>query len=193
MEIGRRDDIRIAFQFVNCYFFHMSMKKWILVFCVVVWIGCEGGLSPMPAVKPGISGAVYFAKGSWPGTPLSPDSLSNLWIFASQVYPLDSSLVFKYLISNPPRIFLYPSIGSNLPFYVDTLAYVFNLPVGIYKYVGVIQHISPEFNIRTLRVVGVARDHADTAMPAQVQVIDGALSLGININVDFHNPPAQPF
>ena len=157
-------------------------------------MGCNGGLSPTPQAKPGISGTVYFAAGTWPGTPSTPDSLFNLWIFASQVYPLDSTLVLSGLFSNPPTIFLYPSIVANLPFYEDTVDYFFSLPAGTYKYIGVIQHVTPGYgSIRALRVVGVAKDPANPLQPLQVQVVDGSVSSGIDINVDFHNPPPQPF
>jgi hypothetical protein len=171
------------------------MRKGILVLCTITWMSCDGGLSPTPPPKPGFSGTVYFAKGTWPGSPTLPDSLSNLWIFASQIYPLDSSLVINGLyFSSPPTIFLYPSTGDNLPFYVDSVQYFFPLPVGTYKYIGVIQHITPDFNsIRSLRVVGFAKEPADSALPLQTQVIDGSITSGININVDFHSPPLQPF
>ncbi len=157
-------------------------------------MSCDGGLSPTPPPKSGISGTITFAKGSWPGTPSSPDSLSNLWIFASQVYPLDSSLVINGLISSPPTIFLYPSLTENLPFYVDSAQYFFSLPLGTYKYIGVIQHITPDFSsIRNLRIVGVAKSSADTAQLLNADVIDGYVTQGIDIKVDFHNPPPQPF
>jgi hypothetical protein len=185
----------VAFQLANHYFLHTSMRKGILVLLAIVWMSCDGGLSPTPPPKPGISGVITFAKGTWPGTPSLPDSLSNLWIFASQVYPLDSSLVVSGLfLSSPPTIYLYPSAIDNLPFYVDSVQYFFSLPVGTYKYIGVIQHIAPDFSsIRNLRVVGMAKDLADTAQPRQAKVIDGSITPGINIKVDFHNPPPQPF
>ncbi len=171
------------------------MRKWILALCTIVWMSCDGGLSPTPPPKPGISGTIHFAKGTWPGTPSLPDSLTNLWIFASQIYPLDSSLVIHGLfLSSPPTIFLYPSRSSNLPLYVDSVQYYFSLPVGTYKYIGVIQHIGQDFStIRNLRVVGVAKDPVDPLLPLQTQVIESSVTTGININVDFHNPPPQPF
>lgn len=170
------------------------MNKGLLVLCAIAWMSCNGGLSPTPSPKPGISGTVYFAPGTWPGSPSSPDSLSNLWIFASQVYPLDSSLVINGLFSSPPTIYLYPSLVENLPFYQDSVQYSFALPPGTYKYIGVIQHISPDYNsIRTLRVVGMAKDPANPTIPLRAQVVDGSITAGININVDFHNPPPQPF
>lgn len=170
------------------------MRKILLALCAVVYLSCDGGLSPTPPPKPGISGTVYFAKGSWPDTTSSADSLSNLWIFASQVYPLDSVLVINGLFSSPPTIFLYPSIADNLPFYVDSVNFTFELPVELYKYIGVIQHISPDYSsVRTLRVVGFAKDTVDALKPMQVKVYDGQVAAGIIIKVDFHNPPPQPF
>jgi hypothetical protein len=171
------------------------MRNYIFILCALVFMGCDGGLSPTPPLKPGISGTVFFNRNSWPGTPTSPDSLSNLWIFASQIYPLDSSLVINGLfLSTPPTMYLYPSAIENLPLYVDSVNYFFPLPVGTYKYVGIIQHITPDYNtIRSLRVVGVASVATNSTVPREVRVVDAAVTEGINIHVDFHNPPAQPF
>ncbi len=169
------------------------MRRLLSVLPLFVVLACNAGLSPTPPPKPGISGTVYFANGTWPGTPTSPDSLVNLWIFASQVYPLDSSLVFNGLFSSPPTIFLYPSIVQNLPFYVDSVSYFFSVPLGAYRYIGVIQHIDASFSVRSMRVVGFARNPADTSLPLQTQVSEGTVASGVNIYVDFHNPPPQPF
>lgn len=175
-------------------FCEQIMKRWVLVLCVVSVAGCNGGLSPTPAPKPGIGGTIYFAKGTWPGTPVTPDSLANLWIFASEVYPLDSSLVVSGLFSSTPTIFLYPSFVANLPFYVDSVQYFFPLPLGFYKYIGVIQHIDPfSFSISSLRVVGVAKNPADTTQPLQVNITQGSVTTGVDLHVDFRNPPPQPF
>ncbi len=170
------------------------MRKMLLLICSALALSCEGGLSPTPPPKPGFDGTILFANGTWPGTPQSPDSLWNLWVFASQNYPLDSSLVFSGLFSSPPTIFLYPSFVTNLAYYVDTLHYQFDVPPGLYKYVGVIQHVTPDYaSIRSLRVVGFAVSPSDTSQPLQVQVTDGNRTSGIDIKVDFHHPPPQPF
>jgi hypothetical protein len=171
------------------------MKRTLIALWTLALMGCNAGLSPTPAPKPGIQGTIYFAAGTWPGTPQSPDSLSNLWIFASQIFPLDSSLVFNGLLtSNPPTIFLYPSLIGSLPLYVDTLQYDFELPMGLYKYVGVIQHIGIDYySIQSYRVVGVAKDPADTSKPLMVQVTEGSANPTVNMYVDFHHPPVQPF
>lgn len=170
------------------------VKSLILPVLVIFSWSCNEGLSPAPPVRPGFSGTVLFATGTWPGNQNSPDSLANLWVFASQDYPLDSALVFNGLFSNPPRVYLYPSFIANLPFYVDSCSFTFELPPGVYKYVGVIQHITPDYtSIRTMRVVGFASDSTAPSQPMSVTVIDGQITSGIIIKVDFHNPPPQPF
>ncbi len=170
------------------------MKKTLLALCAFVALSCDGGLSPTPPPKPGIRGTVYFAKGTWPGSPSSPDSLFNLWVFASQQYPLDSALVLNGLFASPPTIFQYPSIATNLPMYVDSVRFDFELPVGLYKYIGVIQHIAPDYSsIRSLRVVGYYYNPADTSSPLPATVQKDVVTTGIDITVNFHNPPPQPF
>ncbi len=184
----------VDFLFGYRYFFEAKMKKTLLVVCAVVALSCDGGLSPIPPPKPALRGTVYFQRGTWPGTPTSPDSLANLWVFASQQYPLDSALVFNGLFSEPPTIFLYPSVATNLPFYVDSVQYEFELPAGVYKYVGVIQHITPDFNsIRSLRVVGYYVDPGDSSRPLQATVLNDAVTSGVDVVVDFHHLPPQPF
>ena len=104
-------------------------------------VSCDDGLAPPAPVELGFSGTVYFAPGSWP-----TDSLVSLWIFASQIYPLDSAKVYSGLFASPNTIFLYPSITSTLPlFEVDSLQYSFSLDPGTYKYIGVIQQTNSDF------------------------------------------------
>ena len=164
------------------------MKRLLLAAITVALLSCDHGLAPLPSVQPGISGTVIFEKNTWPS-----DSLVNLWVFASQVYPLDSAKVFGGLFANPPTIYLYPESGGNLPFLVDSVAYTFHLPPGTYGYIGVIQHLSADFSIHSLRVVGVYGTNAAPPAPLPVTVNDGQLVNGINIKVNFHNPPPQPF
>jgi hypothetical protein len=155
-------------------------------------VSCDGGLAPPPPVELGFSGTVYFTPGSWP-----TDSLINLWIFASQIYPLDSATAFAGLFSNPPTIFVYPSMsGSLLPFFADSIPYSFPLHSGTYKYIGVIQQVSSDLinhGIRVFRVVGFYKDPSNLLQPGSVIVNDNYQVKGINIDVDFRNPPPQPF
>jgi hypothetical protein len=171
------------------------MKQLIIIPICLTLIACDGGLAPPPPKPPvelGFSGTIYYAPGSWPPV----DSLVNLMIFASQIYPLDSSLVSTGLFSDPPTIFLYPQIGQSLSFFEDSTSYSFPLKSGTYKYIGVLQQLSSDmltYGIRVFRVVGFYRDPLIPSQPGSVVVNDTSQIEGININVDFQNPPAQPF
>jgi hypothetical protein len=151
---------------------------------------CDGRLAPPPPL--GFSGTVYFTPGSWP-----TDSLFSLWIFASQIYPLDSAKVYAGLFGSQTTIYLYPSISQSLPLSeVDSMSYSFPLQSGMYRYVGVIQQVSPDFaskGIRAFRVVGFYKDSTNLLQPGIVDVNDSYQLKGINIDVDFRNPPPQPF
>jgi hypothetical protein len=168
------------------------MRFLVLIILCLMIEACDGGLAPLPPVEHGFSGTVYFAPGSWPA-----DSLVSLWIFASQIYPLDSAKVYAGLFGNPTTIFLYPSINSSLPLLeVDSIQYSFPLHSGIFKYIGVIQQTSSDLSgqgIRVFRVVGFYKNTINPLQPGIVEVNDTLTVKGININVDFNNPPPQPF
>ncbi|HEY4611895.1 MAG TPA: hypothetical protein VII11_02820 [Bacteroidota bacterium] len=106
---------------------------------------------------------------------------------------MDSIKVFTGIFSNPPRIYVYPSLTSNLPFNVDTVSYSFLLPPAEYKYIAVIQHFNNEINARALRVVGLYGTASTPPEPVSLTVRDFEFSRNINITVNFHKPPPQPF
>ncbi len=167
------------------------MRYLVLTILCVMLAACDGGLAPPPPMEFGFSGTVHFTPGSWP-----TDSLINLWIFASQIYPLDSAKVYSGLFASPSTIFVYPSLSGTLPFYVDSLSYSFPLHSGTYKYIGVIQQVSLNLihrGIRVFRVVGFYKDSTDSSKPGIVIVNDNYQVKGIDIDVDFQNPPPQPF
>lgn len=166
------------------------MIKLLLVLPTAFLIAsCEPGLTPPPEVRPGFGGTIYFQNGTWPPA----DSLLNLWLFASEIYPLDSASVFTGLFSNPPLILLYPATDQNLPFFVDSVSYAFSLPPGTYKYVGVLQRYANEFSVRSLRVVGIYGTTSDPPLPIPVIVSESQFISGIDMKVNFHKPPPQPF
>ncbi len=161
----------------------------ILLVLVPLLLACDGGLAPPPLVEPGIGGTVTFAQNTWPPR----DSLVNLWIVASQVYPLDSAKVFAGIIANPPTIYIYPALDRSLPLYVDSLQYTFPLPPATYRYIAVLQRHRDELSIRSLRVVGLYTAGGNSSQPNVVTVRPFEFVGSINIHVDFHNPPPQPF
>lgn len=165
------------------------MKKTFPFLLCLFLFSCDGGLQPPPPTEPGIAGTLYFAKGSWPPA----DSLQNLWLFASQDYPLDSAKVFEGIFNYPFRIFLHPSLTESLPFFIDSWRYSFKLPPATYPYVGVLQQVRPDYSIRSFRVVGFLKDPSDSTKPRTVTVKNDEIVTDLNIISDFRNPPPQPF
>jgi len=166
------------------------MRHVVAIAFILSVLSCEGGLAPPSVVEPGFGGTVAFAGETWP----PPDSLFNLWIVASQDYPLDSVTIFTGIFSNPPRIYVYPSLDQNLqPFYVDSISYSFFLPPAEYKYIAVVQRFRNEINARALRVVGLYGANLTSQEPLPLTVRDFEFIPGINISVNFHKLPPQPF
>jgi hypothetical protein len=165
----------------------------ILVSVLALFIlSCDGGLAPPPLVEPGFGGTITFLRSTWP----SRDSLVNLWLVASQEYPLDSVKIFTGIFSNPPRIYIYPGFDRNLVDFdnpVDTLSYEFFLPPGEYKYICVLHRFKNEINARAIRVVGLYGTATNPPQPIPVVVRDFEFVKPINITVNFHQLPPQPF
>ncbi len=162
----------------------------IIASVLVTVISCNEGLTPPPEVKPGIAGVVTYVSGSpWP----SADSLQGLWLFASLEYPIDSNRVITGVLIEPRFIFLYPSLGESLPYFVDSTQFFFELPVGQYRYVGVIQQHRPDLVVSSFRIVGMLEDTTSSGSPMTVDVRRGAVVSGLRLRVDFQAPPAQPF
>jgi len=169
------------------------MKSASILIIAAFFLSCDHGLAPPSTVEHGVEsgfgGTLYFEKGTWP----SPDSLFDLWVFASQKYPLDSTMVFQGLFSDPPTIYLYPALDKDLPFFVDSVSYSFKLPAATYKYVGVIQRFAIDLAVRNLRVVGLYGTNQTPPVPIAVTVKNGEFTSGITFRVNFRKPPPQPF
>ncbi len=164
------------------------MKSLHWLFLVCLFLSCDGGLTPPPEFDPGFGGTITFE--SWPST---RDSLVNVWLFASQIYPLDSIKIFEGLFTTR-KIFLYPGLTRSLPFNVDSVTYSFApLEPGRYLYIGIIQQFNSDINIRSFRVVGFYKNPADTLLPGEVEVRDFTFITGIHLHAHFRNPPPQPF
>jgi hypothetical protein len=169
-----------------------EMKIISILIISLVMLSCDGGLAPTSQSLLGFSGKIYATPGSWPPS----DSLVSLWVFASQIYPVDSAKVYDGLFSLSPKIFLYPSMNGSLPFYFDSITYSFSVQSGTYKYIGVIQQVNsdlPTYGIRALRVVGFYKDSLNPLMPGSIVVNNDVQVKEINIQVDFNNPPPPPF
>jgi hypothetical protein len=127
-------------------------------------MSCDGGLTLPPDVEPGIIGTMEVS-GPWPPV----DSVKTLWLFASQIFPIDSTKVVTGILDG--RIVVYPSLSQSLPYNVSSQPFQMALPPSRYLYIGVLQrHGDNLFDPASYRVVGV-----------------------LSIQIDFYNLPPQPF
>lgn len=162
--------------------------SWISVIVFVfAGFGCEGGLTLPPRIQPGISGTLTV-NGAWP----PQDSVQTLWIFASQIFPIDSAKVVSGILEN--KILLYPAIDKSLPYNFSTLSYNFPLPPATYYYFGVLQRFGPNLvDPKSYKVVGVYSDSLNPLLPATLEVRELEVLPGVNLTIDFYNLPPQPF
>lgn len=169
------------------------MKRLLPYFTLLLFLSCDHGLELPPLVEPGFGGTIHFVQATWP--PATSDSLQSLWLFASQIYPLDSSNVVAGLTSDPPRIYVYPSLTGNLPFFVDSVLYAIHVPPGLYRYIGVIQRYRPGSltDTKNYRIVGVFEDPATPGQARSLTVREYEFSSGVDVYVDFYHLPPQPF
>ncbi len=162
-----------------------------VLLCAITVAACNDGLEPTPPPNPGFVGQVRFVPGTWPST----DSLAQiqLWIFAARTVPHDSASIVNGILMSPVTIFLYPSLSTPLPTAVDSLDYTFHVPTGSYQYLGVLQHFGADFAISSFKVVGIYQNPDAPGVPLPLTVSDVALARDVNITVNFHQPPPQPF
>jgi len=147
---------------------------------------CDHGLEP-PKERTAISGTITYQ--NWPPA----DSLKDLRLVAFEEYPpLD---IFSEIISG--QAVVYPPIAApaGLPMNnIESYDYIMDLPAGNYAYLVVAQlygnNITADWRaVGQYDTTGSGLDSIPTAITlAQNQVLDS-----INIHVDFHNLPYQPF
>ncbi len=158
------------------------------IFIVIFLMGCDHGLEPPKEnQRTAIAGTITYQ--NWP----SVDSLKDLRLVAFKEYPpLD---IFFEVTSG--RAIVYPSLGaaSGLPMNnIDYYNYIMDLPAGNYAYLVVAQlygnNITADWRaVGQYDTTGTGLDSIPTAIVlSENQVLDS-----INIYVDFHNLPYQPF
>ena len=160
------------------------LKICILLSLISLLNQCDHGLE-LPPLRTGISGTIYFQ--NWPPA----DSLRDLRIVAFRNFPPND--IFTEITSDPPRAFVYPTIGSNgLLFNVDSIEYVFELQPDIYEYIVVAQQYGPDV-LADWQAVGQYNTTLTDSLPSAIEVKQDLLWEKINIYVDFDHLPIQPF
>ncbi len=158
------------------------------LFLLATVCGCDRGLEPTgPSAGTGPSaftGVIRYAH--WPPR----DSLVDLRLIAFRSYP-PGDIVTEVSSGNA---IVYPPLGDTalVPFYVDSLRYIVTGPPATYAYVVVAQQYGPNI-LSDWRAVGMYTHDPANAVPAAVTVPSGDTVRNVDINVDFSNPPPQPF
>ena len=165
------------------------------LFCFIG--GCDKGIEPEPENpnmldKTGFSGKVTFT-GNWP----ADIKRTHIFVFKN---PILSSQDFSFenlgfvVDSIPYRSseFIFNSVQQN---YISrNFLPTFDIPPGDHSYVVVAQSTTPEisFDRKDWVIVGVYNIGGDQSKPKVLTIQNGKMTAGVDIIVDFNNPPPQP-
>ena len=163
------------------------MKNILSIILLVFLVSCDPGLTLPQGEKPGIAGTITF-QGPWPPA----DSLHDLRIIASPIFPIDTAKTNLMFLVLQGVIQVYPALAeSGLPFNVASITYEFPLPRGEYKYVAVFQQYAS--SLVAWRPVGVYTGGKPGFKPVSIKIDGTELIRDISIDVDFRNLPPLPF
>ena len=158
--------------------------------------GCNKGIEPEPenglSGQTGFSGKVTFV-GNWP----AGVTRTHLFVFKSAI---KSSGDFSFLnlsavidpIPYGSTEFVYNSVEQN---YIEhEFIPEFKIVPGDHAYVVVAQSTNPEISFARgdWTVVGIYNINGDQSKPKTLMIQIGKITTGVDITVDFNNPPAQP-
>lgn len=163
------------------------MKKVLISLLFVLFLSCDGGLTLPSDIKTGFGGVVTFV-GKWP----PPDSLKDLRIIASPIYPIDTTKTNLIVLVLDGTIQVHPPLGeSSLPLNVSVHNYRFELPAGNYKYVAVFQQYA--VSLLAWRPLGVFTGGREGFQPEPIALRESEFLTGIDVTVNFNNLPPLPF
>lgn len=158
----------------------------LTIFLSFLFQACDHGLKPDGIdanQRSGISGYIQYQ--NWPPA----DSLKDLRLVIFKKFPPQD--ILGEVISG--NAIVYPGLNeSNLPYFVDTTIFSVDLDPGTYEYVVVAMQYGANISTDWLAVGQYDTVMADP-FPTTISVRPGTILKEINIDVDFHNLPIQPF
>jgi hypothetical protein len=168
------------------------MKKVLLIILIsaVFIFRCDGGIEPEPVKSDGptgFKGAVTFT-GNWP----AGVKRTHLVVFKKPIQKTDD--FFPPNLSFVSDSIPYGSLAFNYNSLENNFLPILQLGEGTYSYVVVAQSKTEEisFERKDWYVVGVYCNNGDQASPKELILRPGEITEGVNIKVDFNNPPPQP-
>ncbi len=188
-------DLFFKFCYIRCVI-RVDGEKMKKIFVAIVTLalfsliaGCDKGIEPEP-IKTGVtgfSGKVTFI-GNWPADIKRTHVVlfKNAITTSADFFPPNLSFVID---SIPYRTtsFTYNSVDNNfIP--------LFTLAPGDYKYLVVAQSKTDvlSLNRKDWFIVGIYNVGNDQSKPKTLTILDREMTTGVDIIVDFNNPPPQP-
>ena len=148
---------------------------------------CDHGLAPDDAdetTRTGVSGIITYT-GTWPADSL----ILDLKLVVFQNIPADSTQVISDVVLG--RAYIYPeNVAESLPYDVSETAYEMALEPGSYEYIVIAQQYG---SILQWRLVGQYDTSPGDSLPTGITVVRDSMLTGIDVNVDWDNPPVLPF
>ncbi len=164
------------------------MKHAYIIVIAFFLAGCDKGISPNQpsSAKTGFAGSVTFVN-----APAPTDTIFDLRVVAVPYYPIDTSvntLITKILGGAIP-------FSPSLPLIVDS-GFVANYELDVsakeYDYVAIVQRYGIDY-FHDWRVLSFYGFDSTSSVPKTVTVKGGEFLSNINMTVDFHHLPPQPF
>lgn len=170
----------------------MKIIRFIIITAALIMIhGCDKGIEPVEensnSGETGFSGKVTFS-GQWP----AGIQQTLIAVFKNPIntdqdfYPPNLSYVIGPIPFNSTE-YTYNSIESSY-------SAIFQLAPGEYNYVVVVQSPKADlsFDRKDWTVAGIYCVNGNQNSAAKLVIENGKMKAGVNINVDFGNPPPQP-
>lgn len=142
---------------------------------------CDQGIVPEPPPAYGIAGTAYFS--NWP----PPDSIQDLRLVAFKSYPTGN--VVNEVLQGNARF--TNRLGPHGAAEISYTLLLSPLQPGTFEYIAVAQQYGPNL-FADWRAVGVYYAAGDTTRPGTVFVPGNAIVQGVDIYIDFDNPPPPP-
>jgi hypothetical protein len=171
------------------------VKSIYLIFLLTVILSsCTSGLNPADyAQKAVLGGTIHYVKGGGAANFPPKDSLLDIRAVGFKEIPLDTNVIG--IIGDGEAFFSTSLLDSA---YAVEKVYTFEVPQSklmdsavVLKYIVIAQLYGANFT-SDWRVIGVYST-TQNFQPASIKVSAGEQRNDLDINVDFSNPPPQPF
>lgn len=158
-----------------------------LLFCLSLFGACSGGLEPVPETRSGMQGVIRFKNRA------QADSVQLLFLAGYPTPPQTFPNDFFTAVNNRDTLSLFDRYQAG----ADSIAFDVAWNVRRYEYLIVAQFIV-EPTIQSIfvrenwRVVGVYGRTGNSVLGKPIEIREGQITRGVDIDVDFWNPVPLP-